>query len=104
VCRRALRNPGSIRLQGDYKLKGFEHVDAKGCSVPNGQCTNGLQGPMVSLYLPSPAAAGHLYWRETLGVYTLHDTLTSTDPSLTTLQRNHRSTATFLESTMKYRF
>ena len=94
----------SMRLQVDYKLKGAEHVDAKGCSVPNGQCTNDLQGPMVSFFLPSPAMAGHLYWRETVGVYTFHDTVTSTDPALTALQKSHRSTTAFLDFTMMYRF
>jgi hypothetical protein len=94
----------SFRLQVDYKLKGAEHVDAKGCAIPNGQCTNGLQGPMVSFYLPSPAMAGHLYWRETVGVYTLHDTLTSTDPVITAMQKSNRSVASFVEFTMMYRF
>jgi hypothetical protein len=94
----------SFRLQVDYKLKGAAHVDAKGCAIPNGQCTNGLQGPMVSFYLPSPAMAGHLYWRETVGVYTLHDTLTSTDPVLTAMQKSNRSVASFVEFTMMYRF
>jgi hypothetical protein len=93
-----------MRLQVDYKLKGAEHVDPKGCAVPNGQCTNDLQGPMISFYLPSPAAAGHLFWRETAGIYTFHDTLRSTDPLLTALQKSHRSTAALLEFTMMYRF
>lgn len=93
----------SMRLQVDYKMKGAEHVDAKGCSVPNGQCTNDLQGPMVSFFLPSPALAGHLYWRETVGVYTFHETVTSTDPALTALQKSHRSVTSFLEFTMMYR-
>jgi len=94
----------SMRLQVDYKLKGAEHVDARGCSVPNGQCTNDLQGPMVSFFMPSPALAGHWYWRETVGVYTFHETVTSTDPALTALQRSHRSVTSFLEFTMMYRF
>jgi hypothetical protein len=94
----------SMRLQVDYKLKGPEHVDERGCSVPNGQCTNDLQGPMFSLYLPSPALAGHLYWRETIGVYTFHETVTSTDPILTALQKSKRSIAPFVEFTMMYRF
>jgi len=93
----------SMRLQVDYKMKGAEHVDVKGCSVPNGQCTNDLQGPMVSFFLPSPALAGHLYWRETVGVYTFHETVTSTDPALTALQKSHRSVTSFLEFTMMYR-
>ncbi len=94
----------SMRLQVDYKLKGAEHVDPKGCTVPDGQCTNDLQGPEFSFYMPSPALAGHLFWRETLGVYTFHNTVTSTDPSLTALQKSQRSVASFLEFTMMYRF
>jgi hypothetical protein len=94
----------SMRVQVDYKLRGAEHVDARGCAVPNGQCTNDLQGPMLSFYLPSPARAGHLFWRETVGVYTFHDTVTSTDPALTRVQKGHRSIASFLEFTMMYRF
>ncbi|MGA9798971.1 MAG: hypothetical protein WBQ68_08160 [Terriglobales bacterium] len=94
----------SMRLQVDYKLPGAEHVDAKGCSVPDGQCTNDEQGPMFSFYLPSPAASGHLFWRETVGVYTLHQTITSTDPALTAVQKSQRSIAPFLEFTMMYRF
>jgi hypothetical protein len=94
----------SFRLQVDYKLKGAEHVDAKGCPVPDGQCTNELQGPMISFYLPSPAASGHLFWRETVGIYSFHDTVTSTDPALTALQKGHRSVAPFMDFTMMYRF
>ena len=94
----------SMRLQVDYQLKGAEHVDPKGCTVPNGQCTNDLQGPEFTFYMPSPALAGHLFWRETAGVYMFHDTVTSTDPSLTALQKSRRSVASFLEFTMMYRF
>lgn len=97
-------NEWSFRLQVDYKLKGAEHVNAQGCSVPDGQCTNELQGPLVSFYLPSPAASGHLFWRETVGIYTAHETVTSTDPTLTALQKSQRSVTPFLEFTMMYRF
>src|SRR5438045_135444 len=94
----------SMRLQADYQLKGAEHVDPRGCTVANGQCTNELQGPKITLYMPSPARAGHLYWRQTVGVYMFHNTVTSTDPSLTALQTSKRSVATFLEFVMMYRF
>jgi hypothetical protein len=97
-------NNWSMRLQVDYKLKGAEHVDAKGCTVPDGQCTNGLQGPEFTFYMPSPALARHLYWRETLGVYTFHNTVTSADPALAALQKSQRSATSFVEFTMMYRF
>ena len=94
----------SMRWQVDYTLKGAEHVDPKGCTVPNGQCTNDLQGLMLSLYLPSPALARHVFWRTTLGVYTLHTTVTSTDPSLTVLQKGQRSVTAAFDFAMMYRF
>lgn len=94
----------SMRLQVDYSLKGAEHVDPKGCTVPNGQCTNDLQGPMFTFYMPSPSLARHLFWRSTVGVYTFHTTVTSTDPALTALQKGQRSATGFLNVTMMYRF
>jgi hypothetical protein len=94
----------SMRLQTDYKLKGVEHVDAQGCNVPNGQCTNDLQGPMFTLYLPSPALARHLYWRQTAGVYMGHETVTSTDPTLTALQKSAGSVSPYLNFALMYRF
>lgn len=63
-----------------------------------------LQGPMFTFYLPSPSLARHLFWRSPVGVYTFHTTLTSTDPSLTALQKSQRSATAFLTVTMMYRF
>ena len=97
-------NEFSMRWQVDYTLKGAEHVDPQGCTVPNGQCTNDLQGPMLSLYLPSPALARHVFWRTTLGIYTFHTTVTSTDPTLTALQKSQRSATAFLNFVIMYRF
>lgn len=94
----------SMRFQIDYTLKGAEHVDPRGCAVPNGQCTNDLQGPTFTFYLPSPSLARHVFWRTTLGIYTFHTTVTSTDPSLTALQKGQRSATAFLNTAMMYRF
>jgi hypothetical protein len=94
----------SMRMQVDYTLPGSEHVDPRGCTVPNGQCTNDLQGPMFSLYLPSPTLARHVFWRSTVGIYTFHTTVTSTDPSLTAMQKGERSVTAFLNFAVMYRF
>lgn len=94
----------SMRMQVDYTLPGSEHVDQKGCTVPDGQCTNDLQGPTFSLYIPSPSLARHVFWRTTLGIYTFHTTVTSTDPSLTALQKGERSGTAFLNFALMYRF
>jgi len=93
-------------VQIDYTLKGAEkqHVDPKGCTVPNRQCTNDLQEPMFSLFMPSPSLARHVFWRTTLWIYTFHTTVTSTDPSLTALQKGQRSVTAFLNVGMMYRF
>jgi hypothetical protein len=40
-----------------------------------------------------------LDWREAVGIYTFHDTVTSIDPALTALQESHRSVAAFVECT-----
>jgi hypothetical protein len=93
-----------MRFQVDYIMKGAEHVDQKGCSVPDGQCTNDLQGPMFTIYMPSPTLARHVFWRTTLGIYTFHTTVTSTDPALTVLQKGDRSATAFLNFAMMYRF
>jgi hypothetical protein len=85
-------------------LKGAEHVDPKNCTVPDGQCTNDLQGPMCSLYVPSPALARLVFWRTTLGGYTFHTKVTSTDASLTALQKSQRSVTATLNLAMMYRF
>jgi hypothetical protein len=73
--------------------------------LPGSDWANGLQGPLLSLYLPSPAVRGHLFWRETVGIYRFHDTVTDrTNPELTKLQMGQRSIATFVEFTLMYRF
>jgi hypothetical protein len=94
----------SLRTQFDYLFIGSEHVDRQGCSVANGQCTNGVQGVKLRFYLPSPVSNSHFIFREMLGIYDSHATVTSTDPRLTAEQIGQRSRAVFLEYTLLYRF
>lgn len=82
----------SMRLVVDYVLPGTDHVNA-------------VQGPLLSFYVPSPSAKGHIFFRETLGLYEFHDTVT--DPSnlaLTRRQIGHRSATSFGEFTLMFRF
>jgi hypothetical protein len=82
----------SMRLGVDYLLPGTDHVNA-------------LQGPLVSVYFPSPSAKGHIFFRETIGIYEFHETVT--EPSNLTLTRQqigHRSVTSFGELTLMYRF
>jgi hypothetical protein len=82
----------SMRLGFDYLLPGTDHFNA-------------LQGPLFSFYMPSPSAKGHFFFRETLGIYEFHTTVT--DPSnkiLTQQQTGSRSVTSFGEFTLMYRF
>jgi hypothetical protein len=94
----------SFRAQMDYVFKGSEHVNRQGCSVPNGQCTNEVEGPKFVFYLPSPVSNSHFIFRPSLAVYDSHDTVTSTDPKLTAEQTAQRSRGVFVEYTLMYRF
>lgn len=82
----------SMRFGVDYVLPGTDHFNA-------------LQGPLLSFYMPSPSAKGHLFFRETIGIYEFHKTVT--DPSnkiLTQQQIGSRSVTSFAELTLMYRF
>jgi hypothetical protein len=82
----------SMRLGMDYVLKGADWQ-------------NGTQGILLSLYIPSPAQKGHVFWRETVGCYRSHDTVTDrSDPVLTRAEQAHKSSNSFLEFTVMYRF
>jgi hypothetical protein len=95
----------STRLQVDYTLPwGAEHVSANGCTVPNGQCTNNVSGPEFSIYLPSPAVRGHVFFRATIAIWRAHETVTSTDPVLTRQQVGNTFFVPETQLTMLYRF
>jgi hypothetical protein len=82
----------SMRLGVDYLLPGTDHA-------------NGLQGPSISFYVPSPSAKGHWFFRETLGIYSFHSTVTDpTNLALYRYQISHRSVTSSGELTVMYRF
>jgi hypothetical protein len=82
----------SLRWQVLYILKGTDRV-------------NGLQGPEMQLWLPSPLSRKHFFYRQTLGIYVLHTTITDpADPSLTARQLGQTNTASFLDCTFGWRF
>jgi len=94
----------SLRTELDYLFIGSEHVNRQGCSIPNGQCTNGVKGVKLRFYLPSPVSDSHFFFRVILGIYDSHATVTSIDPTLTAEQIGQRSRAAILEYTLMYRF
>jgi hypothetical protein len=82
----------STRLGVDYVLKGNDHI-------------NGSQGPLITFYMPSPSSKGHFFFRQTLGIYSFHDTVTDpTNALLTRKQMGNRHVNGFGELTMMFRF
>jgi hypothetical protein len=82
----------SMRLGVDYLLPGSDQVNA-------------VQGPLISFYMPSPSAKGHLFFRETVGIYEFHTTVTEPSNSILTQQQiGQRSVTGFSELTLMYRF
>jgi len=82
----------SMRLGVDYILPGTDRANA-------------LQGPQMSFYMPSPSAKGHIFFRETLGIYTFHETVTEpSNLTLTQQQIGDRSVTSFGELTLMIRF
>lgn len=95
----------SMRFVADYVTPfGAEHTSRNGCTVPKGQCGNGVQGIDVSLFFPSPQVRGHFFARITIGAYGAHATVTSTDPKLTSQQKSSLSALSETQLTLMYRF
>jgi len=67
--------------------------------------SNGVQGPEFQFWLPSPASKKHFFYRQTLGVYLFHMTVTDPrDANLTAWQTSQKSHAAFLDFTFGWRF
>ncbi len=67
--------------------------------------SNGLQGPEIQLWIPSPLSKSHFFFRQSLGVYRFHETVT--DPSnllLTAQQTGTRYFGSFLDFSFGWRF
>jgi hypothetical protein len=67
--------------------------------LPGTDRLNALQGPEISLWVPSPATNHHLFFRETYGCYEYHQTAVPGNPGT-----QNRGYASFLELTVMYRF
>ena len=82
----------SMRLAVDYVLKGTDRM-------------NGLQGPLISFYMPSPSSKGHFFLRQTLGIYTFYTTVTDpTNQLMTKQQMADRHVTSSGSLTLMYRF
>jgi len=80
------RESFSFRAQALYVLPGTDHLNA-------------VQGPEISLWLPSPAAKAHFFYRQTIGIYEFHQTSVPGNSGT-----NIRNESTFVSLTAMYRF
>ncbi len=76
----------SLRTQALYILPGADHLNA-------------VQGPELSLWLPSPASKSHWLYREVIGIYEYHQTSVAENPGT-----ENRSVTCFTDFTIQYRF
>jgi hypothetical protein len=66
---------------------------------------NGSHGPNTTLTWPSPREKRHWFYRQELGIYRFHESVTEpTNLSLTQLQRSQKSTDCFADFGILYRF
>jgi hypothetical protein len=66
---------------------------------------NGSHGPETVLTFPAPSEKRHLFWREAVGVYRFHETVTTPSDSVLTLQqRSDKSIDCFADFGIIYRF
>ena len=66
---------------------------------------NGSHGPQFTVYIPSPSLKGHIFLREELGIYRIHETVTDrTNIVMTGEQTSDHAWDSFLEVTIMCRF
>jgi hypothetical protein len=81
-----MRESFSARAQLMYVLPGTDHLNA-------------LQGPELSLRLPSPASPAHLFYREAIGIYEFNQASVPGDSGIHT-----RSFTSSVQFTVLYRY
>jgi hypothetical protein len=66
---------------------------------------NALQGPEIEFWLPSPASKTHFFYRQTLGIYEFHTTVSDfRDRALTARQTSDRHVASFADFCIGWKF
>ncbi len=86
------RGDFTMRLTVDYETKGNDWQ-------------NGVQGPLISFYMPSPSLRKHFFFVETFGVYRFYTTVTEpTNQSLTAEQMSEHQFMGSAQMGLMYRF
>lgn len=92
-------------LGGDYFSEGLSLRWQTLYISPGTDRQNALQGAEVQFWLPSPASKSHFFYRQSLGMYEFHTTITDpADQQLTRWQRSQRDHAAFLDFEFGWRF
>jgi hypothetical protein len=92
-------------LGGDHFGEGYSMRWQALYILPGTDRANALQGPELQLWFPSPASRKHFFYRQTLGIYEFHTTVTDpTNAALTAQQIAQRHSAAFLDFTFGWRF
>jgi hypothetical protein len=68
---------------------------------------NGTKGVLLTLYIPSPSLKGHFFFREKVGIYRFHDTVTTTpeiDRNVFNRQMSNHHFDSYMQATIMYRF
>jgi len=92
-------------LGGDHFSEGFSCRWQTLCILPGSDSQNALEGSEIQFRMPSPASNSHFFYRQTIGVYEFHTTVTDpTNRQLTALQTGDRHHAAFLDFVFGWRF
>jgi hypothetical protein len=92
-------------LGGDHFGNGYSLRWQTLYIMPGTDRANAMQGPEIQVWFPSPASSSHFFFRETLGIYEFHETITDpTNASLTAQQKSDRSAAAFADFAVGWRF
>ncbi len=92
-------------LGGDHFGDGYSMRWQTLYVLPGSDRLNALQGPELQFCFPSPTSRKHFFFRQTLGIYEFHTTITDpTDASLTAQQTRDRHSAAFLDFVFGWRF
>jgi hypothetical protein len=95
----------SKRCAGEDCITDFSMRLGTDYLIPGTDWQNGLHGPQINIYVPSPSEKGHIFYRETIGIYRFHQTLTDrTNLQMTRAQMGRRYWTGFSEFTIMYRF
>jgi hypothetical protein len=73
--------------------------------TPGSDHSNALQGPEFQFWIPSPESKSHFFFRQSIGVYEFHTTVTDpTNRPLTARQTSERNHAGFADFSFGWKF